>query len=257
MDQARPTRPLPSMNGWIVSNCAWAIAAWATAGRSSACRRHRGPRADRHVLRWRRHEHRRARVEACRRSSSGSARQLPASFSIQAPKSRWRWISSSDSGAISGQGPTLLERHTAWRRCCARISEAVRSLTGPHSSSNRSARSSLLDDRAPGPRYARTRRDSEPAAGWRATRLWRRSARMLPGPFRRAIASAASTTSPATTPSSTMRRPDRRRARGRTPRYAHERRSLRDMPDPMSAAPVSCAMNLGHSFDLDMGFTLL
>ncbi len=25
---ARPVRPLPSGNGWIVSNCAWARAAW-------------------------------------------------------------------------------------------------------------------------------------------------------------------------------------------------------------------------------------
>ncbi len=32
---ARPVRPLPSGNGWIVSNCAWAIAACASTGRSS------------------------------------------------------------------------------------------------------------------------------------------------------------------------------------------------------------------------------
>ena len=30
-----PTRPLPSPKGWIVSNCAWAIAAWATGEMSS------------------------------------------------------------------------------------------------------------------------------------------------------------------------------------------------------------------------------
>ena len=31
----RPTRPLPSPNGWMISNCAWAIAACATGERSS------------------------------------------------------------------------------------------------------------------------------------------------------------------------------------------------------------------------------
>ena len=33
---ARPTRPLPSTKGWIVSNWACAIAAWATAGSESS-----------------------------------------------------------------------------------------------------------------------------------------------------------------------------------------------------------------------------
>ena len=28
----RPTRPFPSRNGWIVSNCAWATPAWTRAG---------------------------------------------------------------------------------------------------------------------------------------------------------------------------------------------------------------------------------
>ena len=32
--RARPTRPFPSANGWMVSNCAWAMAAWTTGGRS-------------------------------------------------------------------------------------------------------------------------------------------------------------------------------------------------------------------------------
>ncbi len=32
---ARPVRPLPSTNGWMVSNCAWAIAACATGGSAS------------------------------------------------------------------------------------------------------------------------------------------------------------------------------------------------------------------------------
>jgi len=34
----RPTLPFPSTNGWIVSNCACAIAAWTTADRSSRFR---------------------------------------------------------------------------------------------------------------------------------------------------------------------------------------------------------------------------
>jgi hypothetical protein len=33
---ARPARPLPSTNGWIVSNCACAIAAWTAGGRASS-----------------------------------------------------------------------------------------------------------------------------------------------------------------------------------------------------------------------------
>lgn len=32
----RPVRPLPSANGWMVSNCACASAAWATAGSESS-----------------------------------------------------------------------------------------------------------------------------------------------------------------------------------------------------------------------------
>ena len=63
--RARPVRPLPSTNGWIVSNCAWAIAACATAGsESSLTNAHRSVEQLLDVIGGRGDERGRARVEA-------------------------------------------------------------------------------------------------------------------------------------------------------------------------------------------------
>ena len=91
--RARPTRPLPSANGWMVSNCTWAMAAWMRGGRSS--RSQNRQRSSRRRGSWssgggtrlpRKGSH------AGRRSSSEFPRTCPAMAASRVFSRSARWI---------------------------------------------------------------------------------------------------------------------------------------------------------------------
>jgi hypothetical protein len=180
--RARPTRPLPSAKGWMVSNCAWAMAAWTTGARSV-----RFMNATRSPMR------------SFTRSGAGGTKSARPGLNALPPIQFWR---SRSLPAISGVVVVSIRRRWTSRTSFSRSGFAAApratacsiAVTLPRMDRAVSSRGRALRPRrarggagrGPGPRSGRTRSIRRGAAGGRGPRGWRREEDRGSGHRRRA-----------------------------------------------------------------------
>ena len=203
---ARPVLPLPSTNGWIVSNCACATAACTTPGRSSVLQNEQ-----RSAMRSSTNSHGGGTyaaeqglwelppIQFC------SCRNLPPYDSTRVPvDSRW-WISSSSSRAIASPAPTCSIPKTI----ASMLPSTSVAVTSDGASSSPRTTSACSSRRAPMSRPS-IRDEATASARSKIRASASVSINADASTFSRASAASASATSAATSPSSPKLRPARR-----------------------------------------------